>query len=101
VPRRTLELLPDALSELLGAHQWYETRSPSAAVAFFVEIGAGLARIRTNPLRGTMLPGGMRRFRLRRFPFVIVYLSEEDRVVVLAIAHTSRLPGYWRLRTSE
>jgi len=35
---------------------------------------------------------------VRRFPFLIVYAMLGDQLVVIAVAHTSRKPGYWRER---
>ena len=33
-----------------------------------------------------------------RFPYVIFYAEYPERVHVLAVAHTSRRPGYWKKR---
>lgn len=41
----------------------------------------------------------VRRALLRRFPFAIAYQALEDRIMVIAIAHTSRRPFYWAKRT--
>lgn len=35
---------------------------------------------------------------LRRFPYSIVYVELEDEIGVVAIAHGSRKPGFWRQR---
>jgi plasmid stabilization system protein ParE len=35
---------------------------------------------------------------LDRFPFTVVYQIEEDEIVILALAHMSRRPGYWSRR---
>jgi hypothetical protein len=35
---------------------------------------------------------------LKDFPFSIVYRPEPDGIVVFAVPHHSRLPGYWRRR---
>jgi hypothetical protein len=35
---------------------------------------------------------------LDRFPFMLPYQIVGDEVVVLALAHTSRRPGYWSRR---
>ena len=35
---------------------------------------------------------------LDRFPFKLVYQLKADEIVILAFAHTSRRPGYWRKR---
>jgi plasmid stabilization system protein ParE len=33
-----------------------------------------------------------------RYPYVIFYEDEPERVHILAVAHTSRRPGYWKTR---
>lgn len=40
----------------------------------------------------------IRRCRLRRFPYSEVYTQEGAELLVLAIAHQHRKPGYWRNR---
>jgi len=35
---------------------------------------------------------------LDRFPFTLVYQVKADEIVILALAHTSRRPGYWSRR---
>jgi len=40
----------------------------------------------------------VRKFLLARFPYSVYYLSRDDEVLILAVAHGSRRPGYWRHR---
>jgi toxin ParE1/3/4 len=35
---------------------------------------------------------------LDRFPFTLPYQIKGDEIVILALAHTSRRPGYWSRR---
>lgn len=37
----------------------------------------------------------IRRRILRQFPYSIFYIVEDDNVVIIAIAHHKRRPGYW------
>ena len=39
-----------------------------------------------------------RRYLLRGFPFLLIYRQHGDIVEILAVAHTSRKPGYWKAR---
>jgi len=39
-----------------------------------------------------------RRILLRRFPYQIVYRLKPDGIVVVAVAHLKRRPGYWKSR---
>ena len=34
----------------------------------------------------------------RRFPYAVVYIELDNEIRVLAVAHTSREPGFWRGR---
>jgi mRNA-degrading endonuclease RelE of RelBE toxin-antitoxin system len=36
---------------------------------------------------------------LRQFPYRIVYQVQPDQLDVVAVAHSSRSPGYWQGRT--
>jgi hypothetical protein len=33
-----------------------------------------------------------------RFPYSIVYKQDPDKIVIVAIAHQRRRPGYWQRR---
>jgi hypothetical protein len=35
---------------------------------------------------------------LRRFPFALVYLVTQDGLVIVAVAHARKKPGYWARR---
>lgn len=43
----------------------------------------------------------IRRFLVRRFPYGILYTIEADHILILAIMHLSREPGYWRHRVAK
>ncbi len=47
-----------------------------------------------------MVPPGVRRLGLRTFPYHLVYV-EDPRLVIVAVAHMSRRPGYWRQRLRQ
>lgn len=51
-----------------------------------------------KPEDGVPVSGALRRFLLRRFPYYLLYRVEEDWILVLAVGHHSRRPGYWRDR---
>ena len=43
----------------------------------------------------------VRRAVVRKTPYVIVYAVIGDEIVVVAFAHTSQRPGYWRKRVRD
>jgi plasmid stabilization system protein ParE len=95
---RTLELHPDALLEAEDAATWYAARSGRAGSAFAAELDHALALVVDAPERWPQYLAGTRRVLLRRFPFHVVYRVEPAMVLVVAVAHGRRRPGYWRDR---
>jgi len=88
----------EAEQELAEAHAWYDERSQTAAEAFALEIDHALRSIRQAPLRWPLALRGARAFVLDRFPYTVFYRVAADHVVITAVAHQSRRPGYWRHR---
>jgi plasmid stabilization system protein ParE len=40
----------------------------------------------------------LRRLLVPRFPYGLLYRVEDERIFIVAVAHFSRRPGYWRSR---
>ncbi|MCB9760182.1 MAG: type II toxin-antitoxin system RelE/ParE family toxin [Alphaproteobacteria bacterium] len=91
-----LAFKPEALDELEEAAAWYEARRPGLGMEFLAEIERLNRLIRDHPEACPIWRVGYpyRRAVARRFPYVLFYLVE-DRVVVMAVAHARREPGYW------
>ena len=95
---RALEFLDEAIEEAEVAARWYADRSPAAAAAFAGEIETAIAEITRLPLAWPTYNHNTRRFLLRRFPYSVVYRVSEGTILVVAVAHGHRRPGYWRQR---
>lgn len=89
----------EAEAELEAAADWYEAQRPGLKADFLFVIRSALEAISHSPASGpsTRTRGRtvVRRTVVPRFPFAIVYVDDDDRVVVIAVEHTSRRPGYW------
>ena len=97
----TQELHPDAQLELLEAAHWYAERSVQAGGNFVTAMELAFGVILENPGRFQRV-GGVRVYRLDRFPYKIYYEWDEDRrhVRFLSIMHNKRRPDYWRHRAA-
>jgi toxin ParE1/3/4 len=89
-----------ASEELAEAVRWYEMRRSGLGGEFYDAIVRTIDLIRTQPEMGTARTGRFpnRQLRVSRFPYRIVYRIREGDIYVVAVAHTSRRPGYWRDR---
>ncbi len=87
-----------ALTEYHEAAEWYRQRSLFAADRFIGEVEGAVGDICKDPHRYQKARGGFQVFRLRRFPFKIIYLQADDLVTIYAVFHERRRPDAWRDR---
>ena len=90
---------PEADAELQEQRDWYSVRSPLTAFKFAQAIDTAISRIRDAPLRYPIAEFETLEFVLPSpFRFTVVYRIGDDEIIIVAVAHHSRKPGYWRLR---
>ena len=94
-------VLPEAAEELLQAAEWYEDRRPGLGVEFLGAAEKAMDAAASSPLAAAIWPNSARHRRrvMGKFPYVMVYEVRPDAIEFVAIAHTSREPGYWLKRT--
>ncbi len=93
-----LVIEPEAQAEFAEAIQWYDARSPGLGAEFARTISAALADIEREPLRFPLVSNNIRRAVLRRFPFSIYFITDPQRISVIAIFHGRRDPTRWKER---
>ena len=81
--------------ELNEAAQYYERDSPGLGVAFVAEVERCTATILEHPEASPIVMGTIRRRRLRRFPYGLLYKVRPEHVRILAVMNLKRRPGYW------
>ena len=88
-----------AQAEILEAAAWYDRRRVSLRRDFLDEMAALLAAIEYNPLQYQIVRGAVRRVRVGRFPYALLYSVAGDNVVVTVCIHTSRKGHSYALPT--
>ena len=91
----------EAEKELWHAVEFYEDKVNGLGLDLEKEVEKALISIRENPQRYAEVQDGVRRCLLRRFPFFIYFTEHEEVLWIVAMAHTSRKPFYWRKRLSN
>ncbi len=89
---------PDAVAELAEAWDWYEARREGLGGEFATCVEAAIDRAARTPDVNPCVHGEVRRALVRRFPYGVFYLVEGEALLVLAVAHVRRKPGYWVAR---
>ena len=97
---KLVKLHPEARTELQDSVDFYGERSGQLKSNFKQRVVEGLREMAHDPGRYPKVPGvtDVRKCRLRQFPFSILYINRPHYVWVVAIAHGSRRPGYWKER---
>lgn len=90
---------PEADLEVIEAAQYYEARSQGLGQSFLEEIERALGEVSIVPQASPIARGTIRRKRLRKFPYNLLYAIEGSRIRVYAVAHVRRRPDYWIGRT--
>lgn len=93
-----LSLLPIAQQEMDEAIQWYEAQSPGLGARFLAEVLHAFGLIQQFPTAWHPLSANTRRCRLKRFPYGVIYATETNEIIVIALAHLHRKPAYWSTR---
>ena len=86
---------PEAQSEYEAAIRWYYSRSPGAASRFEAEVERVSELIADNPQLYPSFDDEHRFAVLRRFPYTLVDSIPPQDIYIIAVAHSSRSPGYW------
>jgi len=95
--RKELRFHPDIYQEIRKAYDWYESRSSGLGEDFLKELERGYSLIQNLPNTWTVMEKnlGIRRYLLNRFPYAVIYKTKEDCILIVAIMHLNRKPGYW------
>jgi plasmid stabilization system protein ParE len=98
---KPLQLSDPATAELIHAIRWYEQQRTGLGDELLDAITETIDLIRTHPEigvpRSTRRPS--RQVHVNRFPYNVVYRIRDNDIYVVAVAHTSRRPDYWKHRS--
>ena len=90
--------LLEAELEILEAVEFYQKRAGSIAAYFFSEFKKAREEIAAFPEFWKPIGKDYRRKLVSRYPYGIIYRIKGEVIEIVALAHTSRKPDYWRER---
>lgn len=92
-----MELAFSALArdELAEAKRYYSQLQKGLGDQFQREAEIAAKRIMERPLAWQFELDPFRRFLLNRFPYKMLYVVENERILVIAVSHQHRQPDYW------
>lgn len=90
-----------AVEELLNEIGYLEVQAQGLGRRFFAEIRRAENHIIQFPRSTQEIRPGIRKSILRTFQYSLIYSIESEGILVLAVAHHRRRPGYWAGRLTE
>ena len=96
---RQIIVRPEAETEVQQAFDWYEEQSEGLGFEFLRAIEACLSGVTRNPFAYTVVKvPNVRRALVRRFPYALFYLIDDQAIVVIAVFNVKRMPIDWTKR---
>lgn len=89
---------PEAEEDLLDAYRWYEQQSKGLGMEFLRSVDACISSIERTPEAYPVVYNNIRRALLRRFPYGLFYVVQENAITILACFHFRRNPRGWQAR---
>ena len=78
---------------------FYSSKQTGLDRRFLEALEDTIARIRRNPTLYRTVDEGIRKCRLPRFPYTVIFRDTSDSIEIIAVMHLKRQPGYWESRT--
>ena len=98
---RAVRNIRAAREEFAAAVRWYEEQRTGLGAEFFDAVVETTDRIDAQPEISTPASADQqtRRVLVQRFPYQVINRLLPNEIVIIAIAHLKRRPGYWKART--
>ena len=91
---RTVDFTEDAGDDVAFAARYYAGLRSGLGGEFSDRVVDAVYELADRPYRGREVRSGIRQVVLRRFPYLIFYAVEDDRVIVIAVISSARDPAY-------
>jgi toxin ParE1/3/4 len=89
---------PEALDDLQAASARYDSERNGLGLEFVLAVETAIAAVCVDPAANPIARGPLRRRRVLRFPYDVIFGINATSVVIVAVAHHHRRPGYWQKR---
>ncbi len=96
-----VRFLKPAQTEVDEAVAYFDEQRDGLGDRFEQDLAGTIRFLIEYPLTGKQLAPHIRKLRLRTFSYNIIYALDRDEIVIVAVAHHKRRPGYWRSRLTS
>jgi hypothetical protein len=91
-------VLPPADIELDEAIKFYNTQLPGLGDQFYHEFIVTIDLLKRTPFGWKKMGKNTRKINIKRFPYLILYIIDNNDIFITCIAHQHRNPRYYMQR---
>ena len=95
---KSVRFIAEAREEFLAEIAYYNKAQPGLGARFLSAVEWATSMALEFPLAGSPAVSNTRRVLLKDFPLSLFYRAEGDDIVIFALSHHVRPPGYWTAR---
>lgn len=89
---------PRAVAEADAAARYYRDQRADLARRFLNSLDEALDRIALHPRIYREVEPGVRKCKLKTFPYALIFRDNGPEIEIVAVMHIRREPGYWKAR---
>ena len=94
-----IEFKSEVYDDIKMAYDWYEQQKIGLGEDFLLMLEDSYSQISKMPKSYQTVYKTVRRKLIRRFPYGIFFVIQDEKIIVIAIMHTKRKPSSWNDRT--
>ena len=87
-----IEIKEEAREDILQATLWYSDKAPDLHLKFINQLEITLESIQSNPKAYKKVYKTFRQAALNKFPYVVLYESNENTIIIFSVFHSSQHP---------
>ncbi len=93
-----IQFKSEVYEDIQVAYDWYESQRKGLGEDFLSVMEDSLSAISQNPNQYPQVYRHMRRCLMRKFPYGIFYVQQNEMLIVIGVLHTKRDPAEWDAR---
>ena len=87
-----VQLQDEAILDLRDIYEWYEAKRKTLGDEFLDELENSISEISLHPLHYFKINDYLRRYHMKRFPYIIIFETESSTIFITSVTHTARRP---------
>ena len=92
---------PEAEEDMRSAVTWYEAKRKGLGQEFLGRVDKVFERLSQYPEIHAITYRDVRQTLVRKFPYSVCYVFEDETVEIIAVFHAHRDPHVWQSRTAS